>query len=99
MLIIDRLLVGGIKFVIGKVADAVASELNDEDRIREELLALQMRYELGDVPKQEFEAVEAVLLARLRTIKEEREGTIGAGPGEYRVTGVEASFGGDEDDR
>ena len=99
MLIIDRLLVGGIKFVIGKVADAVASELNDEDKLREELLALQMRFELGEISKQEFEQVEAVLLARLRMIKEEREGTAGAGPGEYKVTGVEASFGGDEDDR
>jgi hypothetical protein len=96
MLIVDRLLVGGLKFVLDKVAQAVETELNDEDKLREELLALQMRYEVGELSQAEFEQVEGVLLARLRAIREEREGTGGV---EMRVTGVEASFGGDEDDR
>src|SRR5437868_2261436 len=37
------MLVGGIKFVLGKVAAAVDAELNDDSRLREELLAAKGR--------------------------------------------------------
>ena len=49
MIVLDRMLVGGIKFVLGKVAAAVDAELNDDSRLREELLAAQMRLELGEI--------------------------------------------------
>ena len=54
MLILDRLLIGGIRFVLDKVAAAVDQEMNDEGRLREELLAAQMRYELGEMSEQDF---------------------------------------------
>jgi hypothetical protein len=98
MLLVDRLLMGGIRFVLRQVAQTVDQELNDEDRLREELLALQMRYELGEVEKQDFEALEAALLTRLREIREAREGGGGLAAGSARVVGVEATFGGDEDE-
>jgi hypothetical protein len=101
MIVLDRLLIGGIKFVLGKVAQAVDRELNDEDRLREELLALQMRFELGELSQGDFQAGEAVLLGRLRAIREEREGTEGmhgVSTGEMKVTGVEATFLGDRDE-
>ncbi len=34
MILIDRMLVGGIKFVLGKVAVAVEQELNDDTALR-----------------------------------------------------------------
>src|SRR5260221_375008 len=37
------MLVGGIKFVLGKLVAAVDAELNDDSHLREELLAAQMR--------------------------------------------------------
>jgi len=95
MLIIDRLLMGGIGFVLDKIGQAVMAELDDEDHLREELLALQMRYELGEVSKEEFEPIERALLQRLRELREEREGTAGA---ELKITGVEASFTPDLED-
>jgi hypothetical protein len=98
MLLVDRLFIGGLRFVLDKLAQSVEQELNDEDRLREELLALQMRFEVGEVGKAEFEAIEKVLLARLRQLREAREGTEGLAAGSARVVGVEASFGGDEDE-
>jgi hypothetical protein len=89
MLLIDRLLMGGIGFVLDKIGQAVLSELDDEDHLREELLALQMRFELGEVSKETFDPIERALLQRLRVLREEREGTTGM---EFKVTGVEASF-------
>jgi len=47
VIILDSLLIGGIKFVLGKLAQAVEAEMNDEGRLREELLAAHMQMELG----------------------------------------------------
>ena len=93
MLIVDRLLLGGIKFVLGKIAAAVDAELNDDSRLREELLAAQMRLELGEITEEEFARFEAELLPRLREIRSRQGGD--AAPrlesGEYKVVGVEAT--------
>ena len=93
MLIVDRMIIGGVKFVLGKVAAAVDAELNDDSRLREELLAAQMRLELGEISEDEFAAFEADVLVRLREIRERQLGEAArpADPGEYTVTGVEAS--------
>jgi hypothetical protein len=96
MLIIDRMLVGGIKFVLGKVAAAALAELNDDSHLREELLAAQMRLELGEISEQEFAVFETEVLARLREIRERRLGEAGEASqqlaaGELKVTGIEAT--------
>ena len=96
MLIVDKMIVGGIKFVLGKVAAAVEAELNDDSRLREELLAAQMRLETGEITEDEFRAFEAEILARLREIRERQRGEQPA-PGEMKVTGIEASaYSGEE---
>jgi len=43
--------------------------LNDDSRLREELLAAQMRLELGEIGAEEFRALEADLPRRLRQIR------------------------------
>ena len=92
MMIVDRMLLGGIKFVLGKVAAAVDAELNDDSRLREELLAAQMRLELGEITEKEFARVEADILSRLREIREQQgSGAAQALDSEYRVVGVEAT--------
>lgn len=84
MIILDSLLVGGLRFVLGAIARAVDAEMNDEDRLREELLAAQMRLELGEMTDEHFAALEREILARLRELRG------GEAPGGARVTGVEA---------
>jgi hypothetical protein len=98
MFILDTILVGGLRFVFDKIAAAVDTELNDDSHLRDELLAAQMRVELGEMSEAEFEAFEADILARLREIRDRRQGDGAAtlSPGDYKVTGVEATFGGDE---
>ncbi len=86
MLIVDRMLVGGIKFVLGKVAAAVEAELNDDSRLREELLAAQMRFELGEMSAAELAAFEKEILARLRQIRERQLGLEPAGAGEMKLS-------------
>src|SRR5947208_1042739 len=52
MLILDRKLVGSIKFVLTRLAAAVDAELNDDGALREQLLQAQMRYELGQLSEE-----------------------------------------------
>jgi hypothetical protein len=98
MIILDSLLSGGLRFVLDKIATAVDSELNDEGRLREELLAAQMEHELGEIDDDEMAALESGILERLREIRAARgEETVGLRPGS-RVVGVDISMDGDGDD-
>jgi hypothetical protein len=73
-------------------------EMNDEGRLREELLAAQMRHELGEIDAAELDAIERAILKRLREIREERGEPSGPSAG-YKVTGIEASVVDDEKER
>lgn len=101
MFLVDSLLVGGLRFVFDKIAAAVDTEMNDDTALREQLLAAQMRVELGELSPTEFEELEADILARLREIRDRRQGGGAASfsPEDYTVTGIEATFEGDEHDR
>jgi hypothetical protein len=96
VIIVDTLLIGGLRFVLRRIADAVDAQLNDVDAIREELLAGQMRLELGEIGPEEFAALERDLLARLRDIR-----TRAGGDDALRITGIDVSVAGDDsaDDR
>jgi hypothetical protein len=84
MIILDTLLIGGFTFVLRRIAEAVDAQLDNPDTLREELLAAQMRLELGEITEEEFAAVERGVLDRLRELR----GPDGAGAG-FRITGVE----------
>jgi gas vesicle protein GvpG len=98
MLIIDSLIISGVRFVLDKVAAAVETEMNDDGALRERLLAAQMQVELGEMTQQEFDDLEADILARIRDIKERQRGGESAAisPKDMKVTGIEASFEGDQ---
>ena len=89
MLILDRLLIGGIKFVLNKVVAAVDQELNDDTVLREQLLTAQMQLELGEMSQEEFDQLEEGVLIRLREIQE-RKGGGPISPLEFKITGAEA---------
>jgi hypothetical protein len=98
MFLLDSMLIGGLRFVLDKIAAAVDTELNDDTALREQLLAAQMRVELGEMSQAEFAALEADILARLREIRERQPGSMPAAlsPNEYKITGIDATFEGDE---
>jgi hypothetical protein len=98
MFILDSLLTGGLRFVFDKIAAAVDAEMNDTDRLREDLLAAQMQYELGELDDEEFAALEAGLLARMREL---RGGPEAAGPVSFSGGNsfeVDVTFGGDDEE-
>ena len=94
-LLVDRALLSGIRFVLDKVAKAVDNELNDEERLREELLAGQMQVETGELAPEAFAPRERAILQRLREIREEREGLQPGAEG-VRISGAVAELTGDE---
>ena len=98
MLIIDSLIISGVRFVLDKVAAAVDTELNDDSVLRERLLDAQMRLELGEISQEAFDELEADIVARIREIKERQRGGDSAAisPKDMKVTGIEATFEGDE---
>jgi len=101
MFILDTILVGGLRFVFDKIAAAVDTELNDDTHLRDQLLAAQMRVERGEMSEGEFEVFEADILARLREIRDRRQGAGPASlsPKDYKITGIDATFEGDEHTR
>ena len=73
MFFIDDLLlapVNGFKFILRQIEELANRELNDDTAIKEQLLELQMRLELGEVSDEDYIAAERELFARLRVIKE-----------------------------
>ena len=100
MFILDTMLIGGLRFVFDKIAAAVDTEMNDDTALREQLLAAQMRLDLGEMTADEFAQLETDILARLREIRDRRQGAGAAtlSSKDYKVTGIEATFGGDDSD-
>jgi hypothetical protein len=81
MFLLDSLMISGISWALRTVVTAAEAEMNDDTALREELLAAEMQRELGEITDEEFADIERDLLARIREIKERREG--GAGPLEF----------------
>jgi hypothetical protein len=97
MILIDSLIIGGIKFCLDKVATAVEKEMNDDSALREELMAAQMRLELGEITEEEFRDVEEELLSHIRVIRERQMATQeNVEEGELRITGADVTFEADE---
>jgi hypothetical protein len=65
--------VAGVRYCIDKVVEFAEHEMTDDEPVREQLLELQLELEEGRVSEDEYVEREAVLLARLREIREQRK--------------------------
>jgi hypothetical protein len=99
MILIDRLLSSGVKFVLNTLAKVADEEGDDAEKLRDELLAAQMRLELGEIDEEEFCAVEADVSLRLRAVRERERAQVEETLGATRVSGVEVTVHGDFDAR
>jgi hypothetical protein len=72
----------GFRFILGQIADLAEKELYDEDRIREDLLLLQLRLEEGEIDEETYQREEAEVLQRLRVARAYRAATEYAGGAE-----------------
>ena len=103
MFILDSLMISGIRWALETALTAAEAEMNDDSVLREQLLEAEMRREMGEISDEEYRDIETDLLARIREIKERREGGSGAidmGAQPMETTGdsrfqVEASVSGD----
>src|SRR5256885_16522917 len=64
--------VAGIRWALGKVQTVVEEELTDDSSVKQGLMELQMLLELGDIDDAEYLRREAVLMQRLREVREWR---------------------------
>jgi len=70
--IIDDILFFPLKFTVWmgrKLAHVAYEELTDVSMIHEDLLQLQMRFEMEEIGEEEFEKEEAALMERLTHIR------------------------------
>ena len=61
------------RFSLGKVQETVREQLTDDALVKQDLLALQMELELGEIDDAEYVAREAELMERLREVRYWRE--------------------------
>lgn len=78
------------RFSMDRVQGVVRDELTDDDRIKSELMELQLMLELGDIDDAEYVRRETALMQQLREIREWREAYgMGVSGGIVRVQGAE----------
>jgi hypothetical protein len=94
MFLLDSLMINGISWALKTVVTAAEAEMNDDTALREQLLAAEMQREMGEITDEDFAGIERDLLARIREIKERREG--GSEPLEF---GAGQPIEADEDSR
>ena len=77
MFVLDSLMISGISWTLRTLLTAAEAEMNDDTALREQLLAAEMQREAGEITDEDFAEIEGDLLARIREIKERREGRSG----------------------
>ena len=77
MFLIDDILLAPLKGVIWlgkKINEVVEKEFSDQGRIKEELMQLQLRFEMDEINEEEYKKQEKELLERLDAIRKTKEG-------------------------
>ena len=75
-LLVDDILLGPVKLVkwLGeKLQESAEQEVTDESAIREQLLELQMRYELDEITDEEYAKGEERLMTKMEAIRKYKE--------------------------
>ena len=65
--------VWGTRWTLEKVDRVVRDELTDDTPIKEDLMALQLQLEMGEIDDPEYVRREAEIMTRLREVREWRE--------------------------
>lgn len=77
MLIIDDLLIWfpakGLMAVFKKIHELAEAELNDDSKLKEELLRYQTMFELDQISEKEYQTREDEVIARLNAIQERKK--------------------------
>ncbi len=74
--ILDDILLSPLKLTVWlgkKLRESAYEEMTDESRIHEDLLHLQMRYEMEEIDDETYEKEETKLMERLEAIRKMKE--------------------------
>lgn len=76
MFLIDDLLIWwpakGLVSAFKKIHDLAEAEVNDESKLKEELLRIQTQYELDQISEEEYQRREDAIMARMNEIRERK---------------------------
>ncbi|MBU4311163.1 MAG: gas vesicle protein GvpG, partial [Candidatus Omnitrophica bacterium] len=61
--------VKGMVWIVKKLKETADAEITDKSKVHEELLDLQMRFEMGEVNEEEYKKKETGLIERLEAIR------------------------------
>jgi hypothetical protein len=77
MLLIDDLLLKlpakGFMALMRKIQDMAEAELTDETKLKEQLLHLQLQFELDQISEEEFNIREQEIVERLNQVREQKK--------------------------
>jgi hypothetical protein len=65
--------IAGIRWSLNQVVQVAQEELSDDTPVKQDLMELQMKLELGDITDEEYVQREAVLMQRLREVRAWKE--------------------------
>ena len=63
----------GIIFVAEKIDELIQKEISDEGRIKERLMALQLKFEMDEITVEEYDRQEEELLEMIERIRVSKE--------------------------
>ena len=64
----------GVSWIANKLLEQADVATNDLESLQKQLLALQLSFDMGDLPEEDFEAQEEELLLAIQTIEDEEDG-------------------------
>ena len=64
---------GGIVWLGEQLLERANAELDDAQNLQKQLLALQLAFDLGEIPEEDFEAQEEELLHKIQALEEAAE--------------------------
>jgi hypothetical protein len=67
------MIIKGIIFIAKKIDEMMQKEVSDEGRIKERLMALQLKFEMDEISVEEFDKQEEELLGLIENIRASKE--------------------------
>jgi Gas vesicle protein G len=61
----------GITWIGEKILERASAELDDKENLHKRLLALQLAFDMGDIPEEEFEIQEEELLLAIQALEDQ----------------------------
>ncbi len=63
----------GLSWIAEQIQERADTELDDKENLGKRLLALQLAFDMGDIPEEEFESQEEELLVAIQTLEDEAQ--------------------------